>query len=201
MSAVATETATAPPENGVSFIEEINNLLHASTGNPINTCIQCGTCSATCPVASGGFMDNSPRRIIALIRAGFKEQVVGANTFWYCASCYQCTVRCPRGIDIAELMYALKRYTVWKDRHQEGLIGPVFSETFVKMILRTGRSYEPVLATSYLFTFGLPDMVQEAQTATVLMLKGRLPLLPARIKRLDNFKRMIRHIIPLGDAE
>ena len=201
MSAVATETATAPPENGVSFIEEINNLLHASTGNPINTCIQCGTCSATCPVASGGFMDNSPRRIIALIRAGFKEQVVGANTFWYCASCYQCTVRCPRGIDIAELMYALKRYTVWKDRHQEGLIGPVFSETFVKMILRTGRSYEPVLATSYLFTFGLPDMVQEALTATVLMLKGRLPLLPARIKRLDNFKRMIRHIIPLGDAE
>jgi hypothetical protein len=98
-------------------------------------------------------------------------------------------------------MYGLKRYTVWKAQHQEGLIGPVFSETFVKMILRSGRSYEPVLATTYLFTYGLPEMLQEAQTATALMLKGRLPLLPARIKRLDNFKRMIRRIIPLGDSE
>lgn len=201
MSTVAPERSTAAVEPGISFVEEINHLLYASKGNPINTCIQCGTCSATCPVASGGFMDNSPRRLIAMIRAGFKEQVLKANTFWYCASCYQCTVRCPRGIDIAELMYGLKRYTVWRTEYQQGLIGPTFSETFVKMIVRTGRSYEPVLATSYLFTYGLPEIIQEAQTATALMLKGRLPLLPARIKRLGNFKRMIRKIIPLGEPE
>ncbi|MCX7722574.1 MAG: 4Fe-4S dicluster domain-containing protein [Verrucomicrobiae bacterium] len=201
MSAV---TSAQPPKEvdaGVSFVEEINHLLYAAKGNPINTCIQCGTCSATCPVASAGYMDNSPRRLIAMIRAGFKEQVLKANTFWYCASCYQCTVRCPRGIDIAELMYGLKRYTVWRSEYQDGLIGPTFSETFVKMIVRTGRSYEPVLATSYLFTYGLPEIIQEAQTATALMLKGRLPLLPARIKRLDNFRRMIRKIIPLGEPE
>ena len=191
----------APPDNGMSFVEEIGHLLYASEGNPINTCIQCGTCSATCPVASGCFMDNSPRRIIALIRSGFKDQVLKANTYWYCASCYQCTVRCPRNIDIAGLMYGLKRYSVWRATDKEDLIGPTFTETFVKMILRSGRSYEPVLATTYLFTYGLPEMIQEAQTATSLMLKGRLPLLPARIKRLENFKRMIRHIIPLGDNE
>ena len=52
-----------------------------------------------------------------------------------------------------------------------------------------------------LFLIHLPEMIQEAQTATSLMLKGRLPLLPARIKRLDNFKRMIKHIIPLGEPE
>jgi len=98
-------------------------------------------------------------------------------------------------------MYGLKRYTVWKTQAQEGLIGPVFSETFVKMIMRTGRSYEPVLAPTYMFTYGLPEMIQEAQMGTALMLKGRLPVLPARIKRLDNFKRMIKHIIPLGDKE
>jgi heterodisulfide reductase subunit C len=205
MNAAVAESAAlppaAPPDNPVSFVEEIGHLLYASKGNPITTCLQCGTCSATCPVASGGFMDNSPRRIIALIRSGFKEQVLKANTYWYCASCYQCTVRCPRHIDIAELMYGLKRYTVWKAAGQEGLIGPTFTETFVKMILRTGRSYEPVLATAYLFTYGLPEMIQEAQTATALMVKGRLPLLPARIKRLDNFKRMIKRIIPLGEKE
>jgi len=44
-------------------------------------------------------------------------------------------------------------------------------------------------------------MLQEAQTATSLMLKGRLPLLPARIKRLDNFKKVLKRIIPLGESD
>ncbi len=178
------------------FSEEIAGLLHATHANPIKTCIQCGTCSGSCPVAK--FMDFTPRRIIAMINAGLKDRVINANTFWYCASCYNCTVRCPRGIDIAELMYALKRYTIWKSQYKEGLVGPVFSETFVKTIVKSGRSYEPVLATSYLFTFGVQEFLQEAQTATSLMLKGRLPVLPPRIKRLENFKRMIRRIIPIG---
>jgi hypothetical protein len=98
-------------------------------------------------------------------------------------------------------MYALKRYSIWKNQYKEGLVGPVFSETFVKTILKSGRSYEPVLATSYLFTFGVQEFLQEAQTATNLMLKGRLPVLPPRIKRLENFRRMVRRIIPLGGVE
>lgn len=183
----------------IRFQDEVVNMLHATVGNPLNTCMQCGTCSGTCPVA--GFMDHSPRRLIAAIQASLKERVLKSNTFWYCASCYQCTVRCPRGIDIAEMMYALKRYSMWKGQHPDGVIGPVFSETFVKTIVKSGRSYEPVLATSYLFTYGVPEILQEAQTATSLMLKGRLPLLPPRIKRLESFQRVIRRIVPLGATE
>jgi len=183
----------------LSFSTEISNLLYAARGNPIQTCIQCGTCSGTCPVVE--FMDYTPREIIGMIRADFKDEVLASNTFWYCASCYHCTVRCPQGIDIAEMMYALKRYSIWKSQYQEGLIGPVFSETFVKTILRSGRSYEPVLATSYLFSYGIRELLQEAQTATSLMLKGRLPLLPPRIKRLENFRRMVGRIIPVGGLE
>jgi len=184
--------AVKPP-----FSEEIAGLLHAVHSNAVKTCIQCGTCSGTCPVAR--FMDYTPRRVIAMINAGLKDRVLAGNTFWYCASCYQCTVRCPRGIDIAELMYALKRYSIWKGQYKDGLVGPVFSETFVKTILKGGRSYEPVLATSYLFTLGVQEFLQEAQTATNLMLKGRIPIFPPRIKRLENFKRMVRKIIPLGE--
>ncbi|MBI5394324.1 MAG: 4Fe-4S dicluster domain-containing protein [Verrucomicrobia bacterium] len=181
----------------VTFSREIANLLHAAGGEPVSSCMQCGTCSGTCPVSD--FMDVRPQRLIRMIDAGLKDQVMATRSFWYCASCYQCTVRCPRGIDIAELMYGLKRYTIWKKQYPEDLIGPAFSETFVKNIVRTGRSYEPVLATSYFFTLGLKEMLQEAQGATMLMLKGRLPVLPARIKRLENFKRMIKRIIPIGD--
>lgn len=181
-----------------SFSTEIANMLHAAHGNPIKTCIQCGTCSATCPVFD--FMDDSPRHLIAMIRANRKDEVLASNTYWYCASCYHCTVRCPSQIDIAELMYALKRYSMWKGQYQEGLVGPTFSETFVKTIIKSGRSYEPVLAPAYMFSFSLRDMLQEAQTATSLMLKGRVPVLPPRIKRLENFRRMVGRIIPVGGS-
>src|SRR4030066_1692395 len=176
-----------------TFSNEVANLLHAAEVNSIETCIQWGTCSGSCPVAK--FMDQTPRRIIAMINAGLKDDVLKTNTFWYCASCYQCTVRCPSGIDIAEAMYALKRYPMWKGQYKEGLIGPTFSETFVKMIVRTGRSYEPVLAPTYIFSYGMVKFIQEAFNATSMMLKGRIPILPARIKRIENFRRMIGRII------
>ena len=182
----------------LSFSHEIANMMYATHGNPITNCLQCGTCSGTCPAAE--FMDHTPRVIIGMIRADLKDEVLASNTYWSCASCYHCTVRCPAGIDIAGLMYALKRYSIWKNQHQEGLIGPVFSETFVKTIMKSGRSYEPILATSYLFSYGVQELLQEAQTATSLMLKGRLPLLPPRIKRLENFRRMVRRIIPMGEV-
>src|SRR3989337_1883935 len=132
-----------------TFGQEISNLLYASHGSPLKKCIQCGTCSGTCPAV--GFMNQTPRRIIGMINANLKEEVLACNTYWLCASCYHCTVRCPANIDIAEVMYALKRYSIWHHRYPEGLVGPEFSEAFVKTIVRSGRSYEPVLAPSYMF--------------------------------------------------
>jgi heterodisulfide reductase subunit C len=179
-----------------SFSDEVANLLHAAKGSPLKMCIQCGTCSGTCPAVE--FMDHTPRRMIGMILAGYKDEVLASNTFWYCASCFHCTVRCPTDIDIAETMYALKRYSIWKHIEQEDVLGPTFSETFVKMIMRSGRSFEPVLATSYLLSAGVKEWIQEAYMATGLMLKGRMPVIPTKIKRLENFKRMVSKIIPLG---
>ena len=180
-----------------TFKDEITNLMYATHGKPISDCLQCGTCSGTCPAVE--FMDHTPRLIIGMIGAGLKEEVLESNTFWSCASCYHCSVRCPAGIDIADMMYALKRYSMWKDRHQEGLIGPAFSQTFVKMIVGSGRSFEPALAPTYLFKYGPRGLVQEAQIATGLVLKGRMPLLPTKIKGLKGFQNIVRRIIPIGD--
>jgi heterodisulfide reductase subunit C len=180
----------------LSFSDEISNLLYASGGNPINTCIQCGTCAGTCPAV--GYMDHTPRVLIGMIGANMKDEVLGSNTYWSCSSCYHCTVRCPAGIDITGLMYGLKRYSMWKDQYKEGLIGPSFSESFVKMIMRTGRSFEPVLAPTYVTKYGTREMLEEARTAAALFFKGRIPLLPKKIKRLENLRQMVRRIIPLG---
>ena len=57
-----------------TFSQEVANLLHASHGDPFKTCIQCGTCAGTCPVVE--FMDHTPRRLIAMINADLKEDVL-----------------------------------------------------------------------------------------------------------------------------
>lgn len=182
----------------LSFSHEITNLMYASHGEPITHCLQCGTCSGTCPAVE--FMDHTPRQIIGMIRADLKDEVLASNTYWTCASCFHCTVRCPAGIDIADMMYALKRYSMWKDSFQEGLIGPEFSEAFVKMIVNSGRSFEPLLAATYLPKFSPKDIIQEALTATGLVLKGKMPLLPKKIKGLKNFQKMVKRIIPIGES-
>ncbi len=178
-----------------SFSREISNLLHATGGNPIATCIQCGTCSGTCPAVE--FMEHSPRQIIAMVRGGLKDRVLSSNTIWYCASCYQCSVRCPRGISIAEMMYGLKRYSLWRNQYKRGLIGPGFSSRFARIILKTGRSFEPGLAPSYIFRGGARAFVDEVRVGVALMRKGRMPLVPKRIKRLRSFRRMLGRILPL----
>jgi len=44
-----------------------------------------------------------------LAQLGFMEKLAESNTFWKCASCHACTVKCPRGIDIAKVMEALRQ--------------------------------------------------------------------------------------------
>ena len=69
------------------------------------------------------------------------------------------------------------------------------------MIMRTGRSFEPVLAPSYIFKHGARGFLEEAQMATSLLLKGRMPILPTRIDNIENFRKMVRRIIPVGGPQ
>lgn len=184
--------------NRIDFRQEITNLLHAVDGASLRNCMQCGTCSAVCPAAP--FMDYSPRALIELIASDLKPEVLASNAYWTCASCYLCTARCPRGINVAELMYGLKRYSLWKNRYQRGLLGPGFSKRFVKMILRTGKSFEPSLAPAYVLRYGVRGFLNEALMALRLLWLGRMPMRPHRIKRIANFRRMVSRIVPIPGA-
>jgi heterodisulfide reductase subunit D len=74
----------------------------------IRRCIQCGTCSASCPTAYA--MDYTPRQLWRLVNLGFVEEVLNSHTFWLCTVCKSCQVRCPRGINITDAMVALKEW-------------------------------------------------------------------------------------------
>lgn len=178
-----------------SFADEISSEMYATGTRGLNCCIQCATCSATCPAVD--YMDHTPRRLIAMINAGLKDEVLASNTFWTCASCYACSERCPKEIRPSDLMYALKRYSIWKRRYRKDLVGPAFSRRFVRTILRNGKSYEPGYAPAFIFEGGVMGLVREARFGMRLLARGRIPILPSRVKRVENFRRMLSRIMPL----
>jgi heterodisulfide reductase subunit D len=95
----------ATVERDVKFSEEVTPDLSV-----LRTCIQCGTCSASCPTAYA--MDYTPRQLWKLIQLGLRDEVLNSRTFWLCTTCKACTVRCPRGIDLTQTMLMLKEYAV-----------------------------------------------------------------------------------------
>ena len=87
--------------NFISKIEEIS-------GTSIYACYDCGKCSSGCAFMHK--MDKTVNQIINYIKMGQKEKVLGSNAPWICSSCLTCTVRCPRDVDIAAVMEAVREY-------------------------------------------------------------------------------------------
>ncbi len=107
-------------------MHEVNQVLDLATLNrdlarevapewwqKLLSCIQCGTCSASCPTAYA--MDYTPRQLWQMVRLGLTEEVLASRTFWLCTTCKSCQVRCPRDIPITDTMIALKEYAVRVD--------------------------------------------------------------------------------------
>jgi heterodisulfide reductase subunit C len=77
------------------------------SGTNLDSCYQCGKCSAGCP--SAFVMDLLPHRIIRDLQIGLVDEALASQTPWVCASCEACSVRCPRGIEVARVMEALRQ--------------------------------------------------------------------------------------------
>lgn len=91
------------------FIEKVKKL----SGQNIHECFQCGTCGGACPMS--GQLETLPRKIMRMAQFGLEDNIADSKTFWTCASCHTCSVTCPRGIDLAKVMEALRLLTLRKN--------------------------------------------------------------------------------------
>jgi heterodisulfide reductase subunit C len=86
---------------------EFGRRVDELSGQQLYACYQCGNCSSGCPLADE--MDLLPNMVMRLCQLGQKDELLSSQTIWICASCFQCTVRCPKGIDIEQVMDALRQ--------------------------------------------------------------------------------------------
>lgn len=81
-------------------IEEIS-------GQNVFRCMQCGTCSAVCPMVES--MGMTTRQAIHELQFGRVQRVMDARIGEFCASCLTCAVRCPRDIDVPRVFEAVRQ--------------------------------------------------------------------------------------------
>ncbi len=82
------------------------------SGENLYACYNCGKCSAGCPSISE--MDILPNEVVRLVLFG-DEDVLNCDTIWVCASCFTCTTRCPKGVDLSKIMEALRQIYLRKN--------------------------------------------------------------------------------------
>ena len=99
------KTKAVSAENLRARVEELS-------GENVFACYQCGMCSAGCPLTDE--MDRLPSQVIRDLQLE-DISLLDSNAMWVCASCLACEVRCPKGVDLAKLMEALRQLHLRKE--------------------------------------------------------------------------------------
>lgn len=161
---------TAPKGKTLIFMKYTDEIPELER---LSRCIQCGTCSGSCPLTER--MDYAPRALFALILEDRWDKVLASDTPWYCVSCYQCLVRCPQEIPVAAIMYGLKRLSVSQDKAPINHKIPDLYRSAITEMSVAGKINEARLMARY----GLhhpTDIIRNTPTAVKLLLRGRLDL-------------------------
>ncbi len=164
-------------------------LTSTPLGEKVRQCIQCGACSGSCPMSI--YMDYTPRKLIALAREGFKDEVLRSYTIWLCASCYACTVECPVQISITDLMYMLRERAIAEGLYPRRFPTPVYAQEFMEMVAGRGRSVESLLVVKANMRLGLWDLVKLAPLGWKLWRKGRIGMTADCVKDRSQIKQML----------
>ena len=80
-------------------------ILRMSGVNP-KKCMKCGKCSATCPAYDE--MEYHPHQFVTMVQKGRIEELMNSKSIYMCLSCFACLERCPRNVEPAKLIEAVR---------------------------------------------------------------------------------------------
>lgn len=85
------------------------------SGVDTRKCMKCGKCSASCP--SFDEMEYHPHQFVAMVTKGDIDRLMASPSIYKCLSCFACVERCPRGVEPAAVVEAIRTMA---ERHQGG---------------------------------------------------------------------------------
>ena len=88
--------------NNKNLCEE---LIRTSGVNP-KKCMKCGKCSATCPAYDE--MEYHPHQFVNMVENGDIEPLMNSKGIYRCLSCFACIDRCPRNVEPAKIVEAIR---------------------------------------------------------------------------------------------
>lgn len=88
--------------NEIEITEEVKRISGVDT----RKCMKCGKCSGTCPAFHD--MDIHPHQFVSMIEKGSIEALLKSKSIWTCLSCFACVERCPRCVEPARLIEAVR---------------------------------------------------------------------------------------------
>ena len=86
--------------------EDLMNEIQRIAGVNPRKCMRCGKCSATCP--SYDEMEYHPHEFVYMVEKGDLEPLMRSSSIYKCLSCFACVDRCPRGVEPAKLVEAIR---------------------------------------------------------------------------------------------
>ncbi len=86
-----------------------DEIIHISGVNP-KKCMKCGKCSGTCP--SYNEMEYHPHQFVYMVESGDIEPLMASDSLYKCLSCFACVERCPRGVEPAKIIEAVRLMTI-----------------------------------------------------------------------------------------
>lgn len=69
-------------------------------------CMKCGKCTASCPAYDE--MDYHPHQFVDMVETGRIEELMRSKGIYLCLSCFACVERCPRSVEPAKLIEAVR---------------------------------------------------------------------------------------------
>ncbi|NLX12412.1 MAG: 4Fe-4S dicluster domain-containing protein, partial [Phycisphaerales bacterium] len=161
---------------------KVEELAHTN----LRDCYQCGKCAAGCPMAER--MDLLPNQIIRLLQLGHVEKTMQADAIWQCVSCLTCTTRCPKSVNCAGVLDALRQLSVEHNVASPALRRTVlFQKVFLQNIRRNGRLKELELVgmfktKGFLKDLSIPLLFKDSLLAPKMIKRGKFHLMGETVK-------------------
>jgi heterodisulfide reductase subunit C len=145
--------------------------------------------------------NHAPHRLVRLAQLGHLKSAVQTESIWHCVSCLTCTLRCPKQVDCAGVMDALRQLAIAGDEPGPGHHRvAIFYKAFLDNLRRNGRLHELELVGQFKASvvrreMNVPFLFKDALLAPRMMQRGKLHFAPGKVRDRGVVARIFKRCL------